>query len=59
VADREQGSKLLVDELRDAVGDRAVDRAPQSSRLLMLVVGAALVVAGIAGSVGWRRQRAS
>src|SRR5215211_685045 len=64
-ADRNKARELLIDELRDAVGEEAVERAgldvdraldsrPRSlrgailtNRLLLLVVGAALLVAGL------------
>jgi hypothetical protein len=63
--------KLLVDELKDAVGEEAVERADldidkaiarqpsglagalQSSRLLLLVVGAALIVTGVIASLAF------
>jgi hypothetical protein len=66
-ADRRK--ELLVDELKSAVGDEAVERADldidraierqpsgiagavQSSRLLLLVVGAALLVTGVIASL--------
>jgi hypothetical protein len=69
MADRQRARKLLVDELRDAVGDeavagseldldRAIDGRPrsvraafESSRLLLIVLGAALLVAGVVASL--------
>jgi hypothetical protein len=69
VADREHARDLLVNELREAVGeeavertdldvDRAIDRRPrsirgafESSRLLLIVIGAALLVTGVIASL--------
>jgi hypothetical protein len=69
MADRQHARKLLVDELRDAVGDDAVDRADldvdraidrrprslraafESSRLLLVVIAAVLLVTGVVASL--------
>jgi Flp pilus assembly protein TadB len=69
MTDREHARDLLVNELRDAVGedaveradldvDRAIERRPrsirgafESSRLLLIVIGAALLVAGVIASL--------
>jgi membrane protein implicated in regulation of membrane protease activity len=70
-SERERSRELLVDELKDAVGeeavdrtdldvDRALDRQPsglagaiRSGRLLLIVVGAALLVVGVIASLAF------
>jgi hypothetical protein len=71
MADRDHAKRLLMDELRDAVGEEAVERADvdvdraiegrprsvraafESSRLLLIVVGAVLLVTGVIASLAF------